>query len=199
MVLIIDNYDSFTYNLYQLAGALRPDIEVAYNDRITVPEIEAMGPSHIIISPGPGRPADAGVCERAIGRFAGEIPILGICLGHQAICEAFGARITYARTLMHGKAGMVHIANGNPLFRGLPPMLRAGRYHSLAAERGTIPDELLLIAEDDGGEVMGVSHRDCDVFGLQFHPESILTPDGARIIENFLKIGKTDRIGRVRQ
>ena len=189
MVLIIDNYDSFTYNLYQIAGAINPDIKVVFNDHAKLTEIEAMRPSHIIISPGPGRPIDAGICEDAIRRFAGVFPILGICLGHQAICETFGAEITYAKTLMHGKTSHMHIANGNPLFRGLPPLLEAGRYHSLAAERQTLPDELLVIAETDDGEVMGVKHRDYDVFGLQFHPESILTPKGATIVENFLGIG----------
>ena len=189
MILIIDNYDSFTYNLYQIAGVLTPDIKVAYNDKITIAEIESLSPSHIIISPGPGRPKAAGICEDVVCSFAGKIPILGICLGHQAICEAYGATISYAKTLMHGKKSMVHIANGNPVFRGLPPLLEAGRYHSLAAERGTLPDELLVIAETDDGEVMGVKHRDFDIFGLQFHPESILTPNGGRIIENFLRIG----------
>ena len=189
MVLIIDNYDSFTYNLYQIAGVVNPDIKVVYNDQISVAEIETFRPSHIIISPGPGRPGDAGVCEDVVRGFAGIIPILGICLGHQAICEAYGAEIGYAKILVHGKKSMVHIANGNPVFRGLPPLLEAGRYHSLAADRNTLPDELLVIAETGDGEVMGVKHRDYDVFGLQFHPESILTPNGGRIIENFLRIG----------
>jgi len=189
MILIIDNYDSFTYNLYQAVGAFRPDIRVAYNDRMSVGDIEALNPSHIIISPGPGRPKDAGVCGGAIRHFAGKVPILGICLGHQAICEVFGAEITYAKVLTHGKKSMIHIANGNPIFRGLPPLLTAGRYHSLAARRSTLPDELLVIAETDDGEVMGAKHRDFDAFGLRFHPESILTPDGPRIIENFLRIG----------
>ena len=190
MVLIIDNYDSFTYNLYQTAGTFTPDIKVAYNDRIRTAEIETLRPSHIIISPGPGRPKDAGICEEAIRYFAGKLPILGICLGHQAICEAYRAEITYAKTLMHGKKSTVHIANGNPIFRGLPPILEAGRYHSLAVNRGTLPDELLVIAEVDDGEVMGVKHRDFDIFGLQFHPESILTTNGKKIIENFLLIGE---------
>ena len=189
MVLIIDNYDSFTYNLYQIAGTFLSDIQVAYNDHITIADIDSMQPSHIIISPGPGRPKDAGVCEDAIRHFAGNIPILGICLGHQAICEAYGAKITYAKELMHGKSSMVHIANGNPIFRGLPPLLTAGRYHSLAVKRDTLPDELLVIAETNDGEVMGIKHRDYPVFGLQFHPESILTSNGERIIENFLRIG----------
>jgi anthranilate synthase component 2 len=189
MVLIIDNYDSFTYNLYQIVGTFTPDIQVAYNDKIGITEIDTLNPSHIIISPGPGRPMDAGVCEDAIRHCAGKYPILGVCLGHQAICEAYGADITYAKSLMHGKKSMVHIANGNPVFRGLPPLLEAGRYHSLAADRSTLPDELLVIAETDDGEVMGVKHRDYSVFGLQFHPESILTQNGAKIIENFLRIG----------
>ena len=189
MLLIIDNYDSFTYNLYQIAGTLTPGIKVVYNDKITIAEIGELRPSHIIISPGPGRPRDAGICEDVVRGFAGKIPILGICLGHQAICEAYGAAIVYAKTLMHGKKSMAHIANGNPIFRGLPPLLEAGRYHSLAVDRGTLPDELLVIAETADGEVMGVKHRDFDIFGLQFHPESILTPNGGRIIENFLRIG----------
>ena len=187
MIVIIDNYDSFTYNLYQIAGTFQPEIAVVYNDR-PLAEIEALRPSHIIISPGPGRPRDAGISEAAVRHFAGKVPMLGICLGHQAICEAFGATITYAKTLMHGKKSHVHIANGNPIFRGLPPLLEVGRYHSLAGDRSTLPDELLVIAETDDGEVMGVKHRDFDIFGLQFHPESILTPQGGRIIENFLKV-----------
>lgn len=189
MVLIIDNYDSFTYNLHQIAGTFHPDIRVVRNDEMGVEEIEALKPSHIIVSPGPGRPRDAGICEEAIRYFAGKLPILGICLGHQAICEAFGAEITYAKTLMHGKKSMVHIANGNQVFRGLPPLLEAGRYHSLAVARHTLPDELLVIAETDDSEAMGVKHRDFDIYGLQFHPESILTPDGGRILENFIRIG----------
>lgn len=188
MLLIIDNYDSFTYNLYQIAGTFNPDILVKYNDKVTVQEIEALTPTHIIISPGPGRPKDAGVCEKVIRHFAGKVPILGICLGHQAICEAFGAEITFAKTLMHGKKSMIQIANENPVFQGLPPLLEAGRYHSLTADRSTLPEELLVIAEADDGEAMGVKHRDFDIYGLQFHPESILTPGGGKIIENFLRI-----------
>ena len=189
MILIIDNYDSFTYNLYQLAGMIQPDIRVIYNDELTVQEIEALKPSHIIISPGPGRPNNAGICEDVIRHFAEKVPILGICLGHQAICETFGATITYAKTLMHGKKSMVHIANGNPIFRGLPPLLETGRYHSLAASRETLPDDILVIAETDDGEVMGIKHRLFNIYGLQFHPESILTPKGEIIIKNFIGIG----------
>lgn len=189
MILIIDNYDSFTYNLYQSVGGFQRNVRVIRNDEMSVPEIAKSAPSHLILSPGPGRPGNAGVCEEAVLHFAGKIPILGVCLGHQAICEAFGAEISYAKTLMHGKRSTVHIANGSRVFRGLPPLLEAGRYHSLSAARDKLPDELLVIAETDDGEVMAVKHRDHDIYGLQFHPESILTPDGGKIIGNFIEIG----------
>lgn len=189
MVLILDNYDSFSYNLYQLAGSICPDIQVVRNDALTVEQIRALSPSHLILSPGPGYPQNAGVCEEAVQTFKGEIPILGVCLGHQAICEAFGAQILPAEQLMHGKASTIHIANGSAIFKGLPPMISAARYHSLVARRGSLPDELLVIAEDDKGEVMAVKHRDYEIYGVQFHPESILTPQGTVIMENFLQIG----------
>ncbi|MEI6101245.1 MAG: aminodeoxychorismate/anthranilate synthase component II [Eubacteriales bacterium] len=189
MILLIDNYDSFSYNLYQLVGMIHPDIRVIKNDELTISEIEGLSPSHIIISPGPGRPVDAGICEDVILHFKGKLPILGVCLGHQAICEVFGATITYAQKLMHGKTSAVHIANGSPIFRGLPPILEAARYHSLCAKRDTLPDELLVIAEDEDGEVMGVKHADYDLYGLQFHPESVLTKNGHVIIQNFIKLG----------
>ena len=189
MILLVDNYDSFSNNLYQMVGKLNENIKVIKNDELTVREIEALNPDHIIISPGPGRPIDAGICEELIGYFKDKTPILGVCLGHQAICEVFGGTITYAKTLMHGKKSIVHIANGSPIFRGLSPILDVARYHSLGAKRDTLPDELLVIAEDDDGEVMGVKHKDYNVFGLQFHPESVLTVCGEKIIENFLKLG----------
>ena len=189
MILLIDNYDSFSYNLYQYVGMINPDIRVIKNDELSLAEIIALKPDHIIVSPGPGRPADAGICEEVIDYFKDKTPILGVCLGHQAICEVFGGTVTYASTLMHGKSSNVHIANGSPIFRGLPPIIAAGRYHSLSAERSSLPDELLIIAEDDDGEVMAVKHRSYDVYGVQFHPESILTDSGHRMIENFLKIG----------
>ena len=192
MILLIDNYDSFSYNLYQYVGVIDPDIRVIKNDEFSLAEIQKMNPSHIIISPGPGRPKDAGICEEVVAFFTDKTPLLGVCLGHQAICEVFGGEITYAKTLMHGKQSTVHIANGSPVFRGLPPIIQAARYHSLGAKRNTLPDELLIIAEDDEGEVMAVKHRDYDVYGLQFHPESLLTEDGNRMIENFLKIGRKD-------
>lgn len=189
MLILIDNYDSFTYNLYQLAGAINPDIRVLRNDELSVAEIAAMGPSHLILSPGPGRPENAGICVELVNAMAASCPILGICLGHQAICQAFGADIAYAKTLMHGKKSSIHIANGNPIFTGLPPLLEAGRYHSLAVRRETLPDALLTIAETDDGEVMGVKHRHRPIYGLQFHPESVLTKNGAQIIANFLNLG----------
>lgn len=189
MVLLIDNYDSFSYNLYQAVGTIQPDVQVIRNDTHTVGEIADLQPSHIILSPGPGRPKDAGICEALVIELAGKMPILGICLGHQAICEAFGAVISYAKTLVHGKRGTVHVANGSPVFYSLPPVLEGGRYHSLSVKRDTLPDELLIIAEAEDGEVMGVKHRDYDIYGLQFHPESILTPQGNRIIQNFLQTG----------
>lgn len=188
MILLIDNYDSFTYNLVQLAGVINTDIRVARNDELTSDEIHALNPSHIIISPGPGYPIDAGVCEEVITRFKGEIPILGVCLGHQAICEVYGARITRAVQLMHGKKSKISIDSACPIFKGLPAEIEGARYHSLIAKRDTITDELEVIAEDDIGEVMAVKHKHYDIYGLQFHPESILTPKGNVIMQNFLSL-----------
>lgn len=190
MILLIDNYDSFSYNLYQLIGSIDPDIRVIRNDEKTIQEIEALRPDAIILSPGPGKPCDAGVCTEAAKYFTGKIPILGVCLGHQAICEAFGATVSYAKTLMHGKQSKLAINNYIPIFLGLPDEIDGARYHSLAALEDTIPEELIIIARSDDGEVMAVKHRDFDVYGLQFHPESILTPRGRTILENFIG-GKT--------
>ena len=187
MILLIDNYDSFSYNLYQLIGALNPDIRVIRNDAMTVAEIAALNPSHIILSPGPGRPADAGVCEEVVKQLGGRIPILGVCLGHQAICEALGATVGYARKLMHGKQSEAGIDTACPIFRGLPRRITVGRYHSLAAEAATLPPELRTVAKTDDGEVMAVSHIRHPLYGLQFHHESILTPDGRAIVKNFLE------------
>lgn len=189
MIVIIDNYDSFTYNLAQLAGSINGNVRVIRNDELTADEIRKLKPSHIILSPGPGYPKQAGICEELVRQVSGEVPVLGICLGHQAICEAFGASIVPAGQLLHGKQGIIHIANGCALFRGLPPVIHAARYHSLIVDRMSLPDELLVIAEDDSGEVMGVKHRDYAVYGLQFHPESILTPQGSVIMSNFLRTG----------
>lgn len=188
MVVLIDNYDSFSYNLYQQAAAIEPDIRVVRNDSLTPAELEALRPSHILLSPGPGYPKDAGICEDVIRQLGGKIPILGVCLGHQAICEVFGARIAHARRLMHGKQSAITIDPSEPLFRGLPEEIRAARYHSLVAEEGTVPDCLKVLSRDAIGEVMAVRHREMPVFGLQFHPESILTPQGDIIMRNFLSI-----------
>lgn len=188
MILIIDNYDSFSYNLYQYVGIINDDVKVIKNDEMTIEEMEKLNVSHLIFSPGPGRPSDAGRSEEAILYFKDKKPILGICLGHQAICEVFGAKITYAKTLFHGKTSNVQIANGSPIFKGLPPVLKTARYHSLIADRATLSDELLVIAEDEEGQVMGVKHCDYNLYGLQFHPESVLTQKGMTIIENFLNL-----------
>lgn len=189
MILIIDNYDSFTYNLVQLAGSINPDIWVIRNDEMSVEEIRTLNPTHIVISPGPGYPRNAGVSTPVVASLKGDTPILGVCLGHQAICEAFGAEITPAKRLMHGKMSDVHIANGSPIFHGLAPVIQAARYHSLIAKKETLPDALLVIAEDNDGEVMAVQHRDYEIYGLQFHPESILSPQGEMIMKNFLSFG----------
>lgn len=188
MILLIDNYDSFSYNLVQLAGSITPNIMVVRNDQVTVGDIEKMNPTHIIISPGPGYPKDAGICEEVISCFKGKIPILGVCLGHQAICEVFGGEITHAKKLMHGKKSTVSIDNTCKIFEGMGKNLEVARYHSLIAKSETPPSELRIISTDEMGEIMAVKHRDYEIYGLQFHPESILTTDGEKLLENFLKI-----------
>jgi len=188
MVLLIDNYDSFSYNLYQLIGTIQPDIKVIRNDELSVEEIGGLAPSHIIISPGPGRPADAGICEEAIDYFKGKIPMFGVCLGHQAICETFGATVSYAKQLMHGKMSVVNLDTGCRIFKGLGRREEVARYHSLIALKETIPGSLIVTASTDDGEVMAVEHKDYEIYGVQFHPESIMTPGGMKMIENFLGI-----------
>ena len=188
MTLLIDNYDSFSYNIYQLAGSMDSDIRVVRNDMVTAAEVEKMMPDRIILSPGPGYPKDAGICEEVIRTMKGKVPILGICLGHQAICEVFGAEIVRAKKLMHGKKSMVYINEKCPIFSKLPVYIEAARYHSLIAEKETMPECLEVTAEVDDGEVMAVKHKDYDIYGLQFHPESILTPLGSRIMQNFVRI-----------
>ena len=185
MILLIDNYDSFSYNLYQLIGSVNPDIQVVRNDEISLGEIEKLIPEAIVLSPGPGRPEEAGICIPVIKEFAGKIPILGVCLGHQSICEAFGGVVSYAKELKHGKRDEMIQCGSNVLFKGLPKKFPAARYHSLAAVRETIPEELKITAETEDGEIMGVMHRDYPIYGVQFHPESILTPDGYEILKNF--------------
>ena len=192
MILLIDNYDSFSYNLVLMIGSIDPDIRVVRNDRITIEDIKEMSPSHLVLSPGPGYPKDAGILEQAVRELKGRMPILGVCLGHQGICEAFGGTISHARKLMHGKQSSIEVNNQSPLFKGLAPRIQAARYHSLAAEEGNLPGELEIIAKDsEEGEVMAVQHREYPVYGLQFHPESILTPDGKQILGNFLSLACT--------
>ncbi len=190
MILLIDNYDSFSYNLYQLIGTIRPDIKVIRNDAKTVEEIDAMHPEAIIISPGPGKPSEAGVCEEVIKKLGQKYPILGVCLGHQAICEVFGGVVSYAKELVHGKAYDITLDNDSRLFRGMPKTIKAARYHSLAAVPEKLPACLKVTAKTKDGEIMAVEHKDYPICGVQFHPESIMTPDGREIIENFFKLVK---------
>lgn len=187
MILLIDNYDSFTYNLVQFCGSITPDIKVIRNDAMTVKEIRELNPGRIILSPGPGYPKDAGICEEVIKELKGEIPILGVCLGHQAICEVFGGEITHAKKLMHGKKSNINVDTSCKIFKNMPQVVEGARYHSLIAKRDTLPEELIVTACDDMGEVMAVKHRDYEIYGLQFHPESILTKDGIKMIKNFLE------------
>lgn len=186
MFLLVDNYDSFSYNLYQLIGAVRPDIKVIRNDVCTVEEVRAMAPEAIFISPGPGRPEDAGICVEMIQKLGSSIPMLGVCLGHQAICQAFGATITYAKELMHGKKSQLQIEPDSVLFQGLSSGMTAARYHSLSVKEDTLPDTLRVTARTLDGEVMAVEHREYPVYGVQFHPESVMTPDGLQVIKNFV-------------
>lgn len=191
MILLIDNYDSFSYNLYQLVGEHYSDIKVVRNDELTVKEIEALSPKLIIISPGPGKPSEAGNIIEVIKELAGKIPIFGVCLGHQAICEAFGATVSYAKSVMHGKRDTVKLETSSDLFNGLPSEISVARYHSLIAYRNTLPSLLKVTAEafsqDSLGEVMAVENREKKLYGVQFHPESVMTPDGKNIILNLLR------------
>ena len=191
MILLIDNYDSFSYNLYQLTGSMDPEVRVVRNDAMTTEEIRALAPSGIILSPGPGRPEDAGICVEAVTELGPVIPLLGVCLGHQAICSAFGATVSYARELMHGKQSMVAVDTECPLFRGCSKTIFAARYHSLAAVEDTLPDCLKVTGRTDDGEIMAVRHVDYPIYGLQFHPESIMTPEGAAILRNFIDITRS--------
>ena len=187
MILLIDNYDSFVYNLYQYIGSINPDIKVVRNNEITIEEIEKLNPEKIILSPGPGKPIDAGICIDAVKNFAGKVPVLGVCLGHQAICEAYGATVSYAKELMHGKQSEISIDTDCPIFEGLNKKIVVGRYHSLAAIKETLPKNLMLSAISSDGEVMAVYDKEKNVYGVQFHPESVLTPNGKQIIKNFLR------------
>ena len=186
MLLMIDNYDSFTYNLVQYLGELGQDVKVVRNDELSVDAIESLAPARIVISPGPCTPNEAGVSLEVIRRFAGRVPILGVCLGHQAIGQAFGGKVIHAKTLMHGKVSAVH-HSGEGVFEGLPSPYNATRYHSLAIERASCPAALQVTAWTEDGEIMGVRHRELPVEGVQFHPESILTEHGHRLLRNFLE------------
>ena len=190
MILLIDNYDSFSYNVYQLVSSVAEDVRVIRNDDYTPDEIKAMEPKAIILSPGPGKPKDAGVCLDVVQQLRGIIPILGICLGHQAICEAYGGTVGYAKELMHGKQKPIRKTMESKLLKGLQPIFLAARYHSLSAEEATLPKELQVIARSDDadGEVMAVEDAANNVFGVQFHPESVMTPEGKQIIENFMEV-----------
>ena len=187
MILLIDNYDSFSYNLYQLIGQVNSDIMVSRNDKITVEGIRDLNPEAIILSPGPGKPENAGICMDLVKEFHDEIPILGVCLGHQAICAALGGEVSHAKRLMHGKSSKISL-DYDFIFKSLPSEISVGRYHSLSLVENTLPDCLEVISKSkDDGEIMAVKHRDFNVYGLQFHPESILTPDGLAIMENFIE------------
>ena len=192
MILLVDNYDSFSFNLVQAIGELLAEknedeeLRVIRNDELSVSQVMELNPSRIVLSPGPKKPSDAGICEELIKEADGKIPLLGVCLGHQAICEAFGGKITYAPELMHGKRSVVKVDNNSRIFKGLPEKLEVARYHSLVADKGMIPELLEVTAVDEKGEVMAVQHRTNQIYGLQFHPESIMTPLGKQMIKNFL-------------
>lgn len=189
MLLMIDNYDSFTYNIVQYFGELGEEVQVFRNDRITIEEIERLAPARLVISPGPCSPEEAGISVEAIRYFAGKIPLLGVCLGHQSIGAAYGGRVVRSVSLMHGKTSPIH-HTGEGLFAGLPSPFNATRYHSLVVERESFPDCLEITAWVDNGEVMGLSHKSLPVWGVQFHPESILTEGGMQILKNFLEMSK---------
>jgi anthranilate synthase component 2 len=191
MILLIDNYDSFSFNLVQAIGELvdgKEELKVVRNDELTVDEVLKLNPSHIVLSPGPGKPSDAGICEELIKAVQGKIPLLGVCLGHQAICEALGGKITYAPELMHGKQSKVKVNNECDIFKGLDSEIMVARYHSLVADKDFIPDVLEVTAVDEKGVVMAVQHKTSPIYGLQFHPESIMTPTGKIMVKNFVTI-----------
>ena len=192
MILLVDNYDSFSYNLYQLIGSLDENIKVIRNDELTVSEVMDLGPDVIVISPGPGRPEDAGICIDLIREAAGKIPILGVCLGHQAITVAFGGVVSYADRIMHGKQSDTKIDKSCPLFKDCSDVLKVARYHSLSSVRDSLPDCLQITCETEDGVIMGIKHKEHDVYGLQFHPESILTPEGRTILRNFINLANNN-------
>lgn len=199
MILLIDNYDSFVYNLYQFISVEDPDVRLVRNDRITPEEALSMEPDAIVISPGPGKPSDAGVCIELIRQLKGRIPILGVCLGHQAIGEAFGATVTHASRLMHGKTSLLTDVADDIIFKGIKKPVQVARYHSLSVQESTLPEELEVTARSDDGELMAMRHREYPIYGLQFHPESVMTPDGSAMIRNFLEAAGTAANGSIDQ
>lgn len=199
MILLIDNYDSFVYNLYQFIAVEDPDVRLVRNDRITPEEVLDMKPDAIVISPGPGKPSDAGVCIELIRQLKGRIPILGVCLGHQAIGEAFGATVTHASRLMHGKTSLLTDVADDIIFKGIKKPVQVARYHSLSVQESTLPEELEVTARSDDGEIMAMRHREYPIYGLQFHPESVMTPDGSAMIRNFLEAAGTAVNGSIDQ
>lgn len=195
MILVIDNFDSFTYNLVQYLGEIGEQIEVRRNNEISIADIEQLQPDRILLSPGPCTPNEAGICLDVIGHFKGKLPILGVCLGHQAIGQAFGGDVVRAENLMHGKTSPIH-HDGRTLFAGLANPFTATRYHSLIVKRETLPDCLEISAWTDAGEIMGLRHKEYNIEGVQFHPESIITESGMQLLRNFINIGSTaDRVG----
>ena len=199
MILLIDNYDSFVYNLYQFLAVEDPDVRLVRNDRITPEEALALKPDAIVISPGPGKPSDAGVCIELIRQLKGRIPILGVCLGHQAIGEAFGATVTHASRLMHGKTSLLTDVADDIIFKGIKKPVQVARYHSLSVQESTLPEELGVTARSDDGEIMAMRHREYPIYGLQFHPESVMTPEGSAMIRNFLEAAGTAVNGSIDQ
>jgi len=192
MILMLDNYDSFTYNLVQYLREMAADVHVARNDALTVADVEKLAPQAIVISPGPGRPEDAGICCDVIRTFSGRVPLLGVCLGHQAIGLSFGGKIIHAQRLMHGKTSEI-TTDGKGVFDGITKPITVMRYHSLAVEAASLPPELIITARAEDGEIMGLRHREHLTEGIQFHPESIMTPMGKRLLRNFLKLAERDQ------
>lgn len=187
MILLIDNYDSFVYNLYRFIAETGQEVRIVRNDEMTSEEVMEMRPDAVVISPGPGKPGDAGICVELIQRAEGRIPILGVCLGHQAIAEAYGAEVVHAGKLMHGKTSVLRDVQDSVLFRDIPGPIQVARYHSLAVREETLPEEIRVTARAEDGEVMAMEHRRYDVYGVQFHPESVMTPQGYKMIENFIR------------
>ncbi len=192
MTLLIDNYDSFSYNLYQLIGSISPEVKVIRNDEMTVAEIKALAPTHIVLSPGPGNPTDAGVCIQVVKELGSQIPILGVCLGHQAIFQAFGGIVSHAEQIMHGKQSKALLNINCTLFKNMPGIIQVARYHSLSGKKETLPPALSITANTIDGEIMAVAHKEYPIYGVQFHPESILTDNGKTIIKNFLEVVTND-------